>query len=98
MKIPEPFTNDSDLKMCYEKKVTLDKNIFFSGNLDIQVRLIHMLLQCMKKSSELNKHEFPFYQLRVRPTTENEYPYGICFELIWENRAESQEKENTCTN
>ena len=88
MKIPEAFTNDSDLGMCYEKKVILQEQLFFNGNLTEQVGLIHMILQCMKESNELNKHKFPFYQLRVRPTRTDERPHGVCFELRWGNRDE----------
>ena len=88
MKLPEAFTNDSDLGMCYEKKVILNPDIFYQGNIPDQIHLIHMLLQRMKESNEINKHDFPFYQLRVRPARwEEDYGHGcICFELRWGSR------------
>ena len=86
MKLPEAFTNDSDLGLCYEKKVVMIGEAFFTQGIAAQVDIIHRLLQCMKESNEINKHDFPFYQLRVRPTNVYEHltgPQGICFELRW---------------
>jgi len=92
MKIPKAFTDDSDLGMCYEKKVIIVENVFYNGDLSDQIRLIHLLLQCMKESNQLNSHNFPFYQLRVRPSRiYEEQPEGICFELRWGNREELKE-------
>ena len=85
-KLPRAFTDDSDLGMCYENKVILHEDIFLKGNIFDQSRLIERLLYCMKETNEKTKHEFPFYQIRVRPTIRDEVPLGICFELRWGNR------------
>lgn len=98
MKLPEALTSDAQLGLCYEKKVIMNPDVFLNGNLPDQIHIIHMLLQCMKESNEINKHDFPFYQLRVRPARwyEGAGQGGICFELRWGNR-EALPKEEECT-
>lgn len=88
MSLPKAFTDDRDLDMCYEKKVILHESVFLEGDLNVQVEIIHKLLQCMKEWNALNKHDFPFYQLRVRPARwyEGSGQGGVCFELRWGNR------------
>lgn len=85
MELPKAFTDDSDLGMCYEKKVIMNPNMFHS-TVYPQLEIIGSLLQCMQDTNKFNNHEFPFYQLRVRPTRLYEKPSGICFELRWGDR------------
>lgn len=91
MKIPEAFTDDCDLGMCYEKKVIMNDQAFF-GQLMSQVDVISLLLQSMRSCNKTNKHKFPFYQLRVRPARWYESKVeAVCFELRWGNKEELQE-------
>ncbi len=92
MKLPKSFTDDCDFGMCYEKKAILHEQAFF-GDIRHSIDLIHRLLQCMKDSNNKNEYDFPFYQLRVRPTRIDERPEGICFELRWGNREDLEVKE-----
>lgn len=86
--MPKAFTDDSDLGLCYEKKVIMMPCVFFGGDIHYQAEIIEKLLFCMKESNEKNNHTFPFYQLRVRPTRFDERPDGVCFELRWGSREE----------
>ena len=88
MQLPEAFTSDAQLGLCYEKTVIMQPDVFLDGNLADQIDIIHRLLQCMQESNEVNKHDFPYYQLRVRPARwyEAGAMEGVCFELRWGNR------------
>lgn len=80
---PKAFTDDSDLGLCYEKKVIMNEHMFFLEPIGAKIQIITLLLQCLEDSNKINKHDFPFFQLRVRPSRfYEEYP-GICFELRW---------------
>lgn len=95
VKLPKAFTDDSDLGMCFEKKVIMNEQYFYQGNIEDQAKMLAKLLFCMKESNEKNAHDFPFYQLRVRPVRMQEAPFGICFEFRWGNRDLLEKKNET---
>lgn len=94
MKLPEALHSDNPYGLCYEKKVIVMETTFLLEGINGQLNIIAELLDCMQRSNIEMQYEFPFYQLKVRPTHIDERPAGICFELRWGNREElSKEKE-----